>query len=311
MTVKRVIIAVSFFVFAVYFQMIMVLKSFMLTTNWNKEWRIPTGFHLNDIGFRFIAYWQEVPGPVLWLAPFANMGVGLMMLITLFRFLYHRSRLDIFRRIMFISGMLYLMRAFTIVITSLPDPFKECGPDYWNVPVDQYSLFVIVFQKFKAAIVDGAPLDCGDVFFSGHTATLTEFSLAWMTYTKNLPMKIFVWMLSAFTVFCMIAAYFHYTLDIVFGFLISLTLWKTYHRLANDPVMLAKWRLWGMWESTEEGRSLAWLWRVGPIMFVRKQIPWTPPRWLIHLDDDREESDQLLTVNATPEERHYDLERND
>jgi len=107
---------------------------------------------------------------------------------------------------------------------------------------------------------------------------------------------------AGFTVFCMIAAYFHYTIDCIFGFLISYTIWKVYHRYAVDPVFLEKHPFIARFEALTEGRSCARVWRWTPILYVRNQIPWDPPKWLINLDDSSTASHALLDANINTAE---------
>ena len=111
----------------------------------------------------------------------------------------HTHRLIIFRRVFFISGLLYYYRALTMQVTVLPSP----DPD-WICPRHNGTLdLATVLSKLYTITVGGGislgeqqPF-CGDYIYSGHTVIFTlahlalrqcEFSTAAFSKTHSLHM---------------------------------------------------------------------------------------------------------------------------
>jgi len=189
--------------------------------------------------------------------------------ITAFRAIYHRRRLDILRRFFIVGSFLYIFRGFCIIATSLPDPYPPCQ----TFTVDpNKSLFGQVFSKMYEALKGTGQLDCGDVFFSGHAASLTECCLVFTTYTNNIYMILFMWVYSFVTICLMLGAHFHYTIDILFGFFCTIVFWYYYHYMAHKESLL-QYRLWAYLESESIGRSLGGLWSYPPFRQIRRIIP--------------------------------------
>ena len=94
--------------------------------------------------------------------------------------LVHTHRLIIFRRVFFISGLLYYYRALTMQVTVLPSP----DPD-WICPRHNGTLdLATVLSKLYTITVGGGislgeqqPF-CGDYIYSGHTVIFTLAHLA-------------------------------------------------------------------------------------------------------------------------------------
>ena len=70
---------------------------------------------------------------------------------------------------------------------------------------------------------------CGDVFFSGHMAVCVLFGMVWQQYTTDGRMKTIIWVAIWMEACFLLSTRFHYTIDIVIGGYMSLTLWRTYH----------------------------------------------------------------------------------
>lgn len=112
----------------------------------------------------------------------------------------------IFRRFMFIYGTVWLLRAFSIVLTVLPNPLEQCKAILHPNPF--VAAWLLVFDINHT---------CADVFFSGHAVGITLFVLFWQRYTKHWFFKIIMWILWVAGCFLIIATHYHYTIDVIFG----------------------------------------------------------------------------------------------
>lgn len=105
-------------------------------------------------------------------------------------------------------------------MTVLPNPYKRCTPIITSNP------FVSAFL-----IMIGSNATCADVFFSGHAAMM---GLCCMIFTSSMSrrltlLKILVYIVTFVGWTIIIATRFHYTLDVFYGAVLSIVIWKVYH----------------------------------------------------------------------------------
>jgi len=193
---------------------------------------------LPDIGFDLFpernGFWEKLP----------DVGVGILLVLTAIRAIVHHKRFEILRRWFVVGGIISLFRAISIVGTILPDPSSQCAT-YVIDPND--NIFVALLKKVADAARGLGPLDCGDVFFSGHSATLTTCAQIWMMYSTSKTMHIIVWLISLATGAAMLSVRFHYSVDIIFGFFVAFSIFNWYVGLAKRPD-LRKYRIWAWFE---------------------------------------------------------------
>ncbi|KAL0477550.1 sphingomyelin synthase [Acrasis kona] len=145
-----------------------------------------------------------------------------LFLVTLITIFINRNLLvviDMCRRTLIIIGLIYIIRTISISITLLPNPYQQCQAS----PFEGYfydALMVFLFQKTT----------CHDCFFSGHTVVISSVSLLWYDYLDcsllfRLPAIVFAAVGASLIVMC----HFHYSVDVMFGLLISYFIWKYYH----------------------------------------------------------------------------------
>lgn len=134
-------------------------------------------------------------------------------------------------------GILFLLRGFVIVITPLPNPYRQCEPQTafpHNVFLQAIAFFVPRW---------GAQNTCQDVLFSGHTVAGTMWTLFFVKYVQKapwfqislewtLPHKVFhglgvLWLICGWYV--IIASQFHYSVDVFIGALLTFTVYGFYH----------------------------------------------------------------------------------
>lgn len=138
--------------------------------------------------------------------------------------------LPVLRRILLITGTIYLMRAISVSITVLPNPLLDCKSDPSDSIINDALL-----------ILTGQMVTCGDVFFSGHTIIITLSSAVWITYCKDRALCIIINAASLFSLLCLIASSFHYSIDVFFGYLITMTIWNLFHWAVLMPSFKNFW----------------------------------------------------------------------
>ncbi len=112
---------------------------------------------------------------------FLLLSLRFMTASTLVMTLLHRFRSIVLRRVLFILAILYLLRAVTMSITTLPvaNPQYYCSPqlnmtdhfEWWNFTKTIVSR-VSHMSLGMGLSVNGRHSFCGDYIFSGHTIML-------------------------------------------------------------------------------------------------------------------------------------------
>lgn len=138
----------------------------------------------------------------------------------------------VFRRVLYIMGTVYLLRALTVTLTVLPNPLTQCESQPDNDLF--YDAYLLLTMK---------RVSCGDVFFSGHSIIFTISTAIWTTYSRaTLVNSLFT--VSAFMgMFSLVASAYHYSIDVIFGYLVTMWIWNHYHWSITLPSFRATW--WG------------------------------------------------------------------
>jgi hypothetical protein len=136
------------------------------------------------------------------------------------------------RRVLFIVGTLYVLRAMTVVATVLPNPLLECQST-WHPNLFYDAL--LVFTKKRET--------CGDVFFSGHTIIFTLTIAIWQTYSRSTLMRVVATICGVVGMLSLIMSAYHYTIDVMVGYAVTSWAWTMYHYGATLPTFRRKW--WG------------------------------------------------------------------
>lgn len=122
------------------------------------------------------------------------------------------------RRVMFIWGFIFLLRAVSITSTILPNPDANCKPQ-------QFSNFFHAAFLFLAGQVE----TCYDCLFSGHSVTMVLSVLVFFQYTKNLFLRWLMFVPLLFSLLLIIGTRFHYTVDVIYGTCIAFLFFGLYH----------------------------------------------------------------------------------
>ena len=240
--------AFSFFFLAAYINSVIQVYS---------DYGSPTSREpLPDLGHRLFPFWDETSICDYWL-------FGMVVTMVLRYVFIPTTRLIIFRRVIFLQGCMFCLRAVSIIVTELNMPQQSCESTATGSPwVEGFLIMATVHHT------------CGDVMFSGHTTTITIASLAITMYTKGeewnwllkrivpadqlalpastaLPCSarrclrptldavgdpiscfitpIIVWTFAFIGYFFIIATRFHYSVDVFIGFCLSQLVFRYYH----------------------------------------------------------------------------------
>ena len=218
---------------------------------------------LPDLGHRIFPHWDFTNICDYWL--FA------MVCSAALRYAFVPTvRAIIFRRVMFIQGIMFCLRAISIIVTELNIPQQSCESTATGNPWVEGFLIIATIHH-----------TCGDVMFSGHTTTITVAALTWTMYSKgeewNWLMRriapsdavapvassarscsprsclrpdldavgdpvscyitpVLVWA-AAITGYCMIiTTRFHYSVDVFIGFTLTQLVYRYYHMYIKTVV---------------------------------------------------------------------------
>ncbi|CAK4698938.1 unnamed protein product [Aphanomyces euteiches] len=166
--------------------------------------------------------------------------MGILIGSTAIFAMIHPLRWKIIQRFFIIYGSLCIMRSVTVICTSLPDSAEKCrqmtplgnlqsGAHGW----EDITMRAVLVRSLKLLVPIGE-VTCGDMVFSGHSMLMT-----WHTYYKWVPgsinyMKVSIWLITIFGLVTIVWVRMHYTLDVVLALYFTVTVWSSYHRIAND-----------------------------------------------------------------------------
>merc|ERR1719187_1503564 len=171
-----------------------------------------------------------------WAFDMAEISGMTLLSIWLLVILFHKHTFIIARRFFAIAGTIFLLRCFTMIITSLsvPGVHLDCKPrPYGSWANRLYNAYII--WSGAGMSLQGVRT-CGDYMFSGHTVSLTLLNFFITEYTSRRIyfLHTFTWLLNCFGVFFILAAHEHYSIDVFVAFYITSRLFLYYHTLVNN-----------------------------------------------------------------------------
>lgn len=219
----------------------MLSMAFSTSIAW---FRRPAAFMLPDIGHDLL------PEMLTMLGVDSHVVCDQLLFATSFATLAlvwrHPSRVCILKRFLVVYGSLMFLRAGTLLMTALPDPYSLCaqaqntrlgdshGRTWGNMPwslVLENMLGLFGNNKHNA-------MTCGDLIFSGHTVVFVLCALVWHNYYRNSmttfnPVKLIVWVCSIMGTALLLVTRMHWTIDIALAYYITTSLWNFYHGVCN------------------------------------------------------------------------------
>ncbi|XP_013134440.1 PREDICTED: sphingomyelin synthase-related 1-like [Papilio polytes] len=191
-----------------------------------------------------------------WAFDMCEITGSLLMAIWVIVLFFHKHRFIILRRFFALAGTVFLLRCFTMLITSLsvPGSHLKCEPRFYP-PADDLTVWG---RRLRQAydIWSGAGMSvrgvrtCGDYMFSGHTVALTLLNFFITEYTSRslYLLHILTWVMNMFGIFFILAAHEHYSIDVFIAFYITSRLFLYYHTLSNNQALMqndsSRTRIW-------------------------------------------------------------------
>ncbi|VDM54609.1 unnamed protein product [Angiostrongylus costaricensis] len=197
--------------------------------------RVPQQPPLPDITFSLVTYYRNGLKicEYIMLSSFAS--VLLLML-------FHRHRWIMFRRLMMVGSLLYLMRCITMIVTQVPvaDPNFLCSPKFGK----NGTFWEIVLRGLKMVAgiglnVSGKDTLCGDYIYSGHTIVLVVSALFIGEYSPRRwrILHAFYWLVAFVGVVFLVISRGHYTLDVILSYFICTRVFWSYHTMVAHPTL--------------------------------------------------------------------------
>ncbi|CAD5213477.1 unnamed protein product [Bursaphelenchus okinawaensis] len=173
-----------------------------------------------------------------WTAYYGDLAALLCTIAMLIMIILHQHRLVIFRRVVYISSWLYMMRAITMVVTRLPPPYNDdqvkCRAQLRNMTELTFDVYYDRFMELakNVGFQDRTkPILCGDLLFSGHTLLMVVSALAIREY---IPTKHYAWSyvsscVSVIGVLCMLVSRTNYSVDVILAYWLASFVFTLYH----------------------------------------------------------------------------------
>eukprot|EP00818_Percolomonas_sp_WS_P004163 CAMPEP_0117450064 /NCGR_PEP_ID=MMETSP0759-20121206/8272_1 /TAXON_ID=63605 /ORGANISM="Percolomonas cosmopolitus, Strain WS" /LENGTH=256 /DNA_ID=CAMNT_0005242567 /DNA_START=328 /DNA_END=1098 /DNA_ORIENTATION=- len=142
----------------------------------------------------------------------------------------------IIKRYLIIHSILFFLRGISITITILPNPWEQCRADRFD------NIFLAPFK-----VMIGHRRTCYDVLYSGHSCAVTLTTLIWIQYETNTLIQL-LWIPVAICGYVvLVATHFHYSIDVMFGAILTLMVWGVYHYTSRRLRFLAmqRFRVYG------------------------------------------------------------------
>ncbi|CAB3400987.1 unnamed protein product [Caenorhabditis bovis] len=202
-------------------------------------------------------------------------AIGLVLASIWFTILFfHQERVVIARRMFSLLGTVFLLRCFTMLITSLsvPGNHLHCEARPNTTLGEKLKLAFHIWSNLGMSL--HGVRSCGDYMFSGHTTVITMISHFITEYTPLdwSGLHSITWVLNSFAIFLILAAHEHYSIDVFIAFYISSRMFLYYHAYAYNHANITasddRMRIWF---------PLGWFFEYGSIGKVenRYSMPFT------------------------------------
>ncbi|ORX85367.1 hypothetical protein K493DRAFT_307274 [Basidiobolus meristosporus CBS 931.73] len=212
---------VARFVYAYVF--LQVVVCIMVTFQQISDWRwlgSETKTPLRDGGFEYLPRLNSFDIPDFLVL---SLFVSTMVCLTISSKTM-AQKMIFWRRIFWISGCLYLFRAFTFISTTLP-PTKECQPVVGkDIPE---------MLRIGGRMIFGIDKACTDNIYSGHTMMLTSCIMLWKIYCPNKPINTYVQIHALVGLVTIVASRLHYTVDVILSLFITYAMYSIYFFLVR------------------------------------------------------------------------------
>ena len=205
---------------------------------------------LPDLGLDMVQYAAEKILPVEWTnsdgcfhwTEGPDVILQIHVALAVFLIVISPQRFKIIRRLFLIFAILNLLRAFTVIVTSLPDASPKCAQQWTDPKTGAYKARPIFpANLWRAFKVLQFHTTCGDMVFSGHATVMLLIMKAYTEYfhTTRLCYRLsdtVTWcgraavrILTSLGLLMVLFTKMHYTLDIAIAVYLNLRIWDAYH----------------------------------------------------------------------------------
>jgi len=221
---RRLLIAIIFYVLAGYVNAIFCnMAEQLLRASYIAEFYGKDRFILPDILFRLVPY--------VYIPHFPDYFLAVSAITAIIFTLTRSDRFVLLRRFMYCHALLMLMRSITVVATQFPDPNPNCHPTSFGTRIPRG-----IFEAFNPFF----STTCGDLMFSGHSVLFVLIYMLIYDYSNRNFFRYISFIWTCLGLLSLIAARYHYTIDVIIGTYLSVRIWRGYHWFAQVPELRQK-----------------------------------------------------------------------
>uniref|UniRef100_A0A0K0ETW6 PAP2_C domain-containing protein n=1 Tax=Strongyloides venezuelensis TaxID=75913 RepID=A0A0K0ETW6_STRVS len=185
---------------------------------------------LPDIIFSFIP-------EIKWALKIGDFMVTICSGSIIFLFIFHKHRIILIQRILFIVSSLYIMRAVSLICTQLPSGYYDNYSSCQSQISPENRTLKTFFQRVmgQASAIgfqdNDSKMLCGDMLFSGHSLVMMTavLSVSYYSPTKYKFIKYVIGICAIIGMISMIISRVHYTIDVLFAYWLTIGLFTLYH----------------------------------------------------------------------------------
>ncbi|KAJ1973518.1 hypothetical protein H4R35_004076 [Dimargaris xerosporica] len=170
---------------------------------------------LRDMGFE----WLPLVDQVEVMDAVVTLALVLCVVGNLAWLTHWGHRLVFVRRWLWLVGTLYLFRAITIMVTTVPSP-RDCVPPIGHTAEEKMLIAVqMIFANKKA---------CADNIYSGHTVMLVSCFLLWRVHARHRWLVLYSLLHTLAGVALILLSHLHYTVDILIAVFFTYGVFSVY-----------------------------------------------------------------------------------
>ncbi|KAJ2799131.1 hypothetical protein H4S07_005525 [Coemansia furcata] len=139
-----------------------------------------------------------------------------------------QARSILIRRIGWMMAALYLLRSFTLSITTLPPSVADCKP---VVATDHAGLIGSI-----PGLISGRLSACTDKMFSGHTTILVISFLFWRRYATHWAFIVYSVVHTAVGIASILLVRLHYSVDVLLAVVLTCAVHHVYYRSLDAAI---------------------------------------------------------------------------
>jgi len=133
----------------------------------------------------------------------------------------------VYRRMFWVTGMLYLYRALTLTVTTLPTTMLDCVP-LVTTGESAMRIFSLAVQQMM-----GTAHTCSDLIYSGHTMIFTMCAIQFRVYSPYRWLSYYAYCHAAVGISLIVLTHMHYSVDVLLGLFITYGFWSVYFGLVR------------------------------------------------------------------------------